>query len=282
MLASAALAQDHPTLIGSHREFFIREFLSHFLPGRLSADRGIVYNFMSHSGECDVVVWDSANFPRLSMLDHSAFFIESVAGVIEVKSTYSRDEFRDCLRRHEDLHQLDLVSGAHADTFENQFELLTAEVIALRDHVSYEGMGITHAPIGYSVVFLKGGGSVTLSDLFEEDDDLQEVAPDLVTFVEAGISVQKYVPDLAEWRDGATGRLRRYAAGEDVLVDFADSLLHVIGRRSFATDGLKRLGFYTPWELAQEREFVEEMPVPMTHFPSGRQHFHGDPPEGRT
>lgn len=282
MLASAALAQDHPTLIGSHREFFIRDFLTHFLPSRLSADRGIIYNFMSHSGECDVVVWDSANFPRLSMLDHSAFFIESVVSVIEVKSTYSREEFRECLVRHEALRHLDRVSGTHVETFENEFEMLKAEVIAVRDHVSYNGMGITHPSIGYVVVFLKGGRSVSLSDLFEEDDDLMEIAPDLITFVDAGITVQKYVPDLAEWRDGATGRLRRSAAGEDVLLDFTDSLLGVIRRRSFATDGLTSLGPYAPWAFTNDRGLVEEIPVLMTHFPPGRQHLHGDPPGGST
>lgn len=74
--------------------------------------------------------------------------------------------------------------------------------------------------------------------------------------------------------------MRRYVAGEDVLLDFADSLLSVIRRRSFATDGLRGLGFYAPWELTQERGFVEEIAVPMTDFPPGRQHFHGNPPEG--
>jgi hypothetical protein len=216
------------------------------------------------------------------MLDHSAFFIESVVSVIEVKSTYSREEFRDCLSRHEALHQLDSVTGAHVETFENEFELLKAEVIALRDQVSYNGMGITHPPIGYGVVFLKGGGSVTLSDLFEDGDDLQEIAPDLVTFVDAGITIHKYVPNLAEWRDGATGYLRQYVAGEDVLIDFVENQLGVIRRRSFATDGLTGLGPYAPWGLIGEREFVEEIPVPMTDLPSGRQHFHGDPPRGNT
>jgi hypothetical protein len=274
MLASADLATDHPGLIGSHREFFIREFLAHFLPGRLSADRGIVYNFMDRSGECDVVVWDSANFPRLSMLDHSSFFVESVVCIIEVKSNYSKEEFVDCLSRNRDLRTLALA-GTHPDTFENEFELLWGEVMALRDQVDYHGLGSTLTPIGYGVVFLRGGGSVTLSDLFADEEDLQEAAPDFVTFVDAGISFHKHVPDYNGWEEGETAHVTRFLIGDDVLLDLADRLLGVIRTRSFATDGFWGLGPYTPWAF-QERHEMEQMPFPITRFPAGRRHFYGE------
>lgn len=74
-------------------------FLEAFMPNRLSVGRGIVYGPISRSGECDVVIWDSSNFPQLPMFDHSSFFVESVSFVIEVKSTYSKDELEQAVAR---------------------------------------------------------------------------------------------------------------------------------------------------------------------------------------
>ena len=88
---------EHSTLTGSHREELQRIFLQEILPRRFSVGRGMVYGPFHRSREADIVIWDSQNYPSLPMLDHSFFFAESVRIVLECKSQWKDEEFKDVL-----------------------------------------------------------------------------------------------------------------------------------------------------------------------------------------
>jgi hypothetical protein len=81
---------NHSGLTGGHRETVCKEYLGKVLPKRFDVDRGMVYGFAHRSKEADIVIWDSMNFPRLDMPDHTVFFAESVRAVLEVKTRLLR------------------------------------------------------------------------------------------------------------------------------------------------------------------------------------------------
>jgi hypothetical protein len=277
LLASAELAEDHPSLIGGHREFFTRQFLGNFLPGRLSADRGIIYDAGHHSGGCDVVIWDSANFPRLAMLDHSSFFAESVVAVVEIKSNYSKAEFDACRVRCESIRRLRLAQSMGMMRFRDELTQIWHHIDALRAGVEHAGGYWANLGPAYLVVFLKGGENVDLARLV--DDRINRVHddfPDAVAFVDAGTFVRRYEPSQAELDDGEDPALLLYSDGEDVLMELTDELLRAIGARSFGTDGLYDLGGYMPWSFTDPEREIETMRYPFTHFASGYRASFGD------
>lgn len=274
LLASAELAEDHASLIGSHREFFTREFLRQFLPGRLSADRGLVYNFRGHSGECDVVIWDSSNFPRLSMLDHSSFFAESVVAVVEIKSNYTREAFDECRTRCRQLHEMSLLVTGSTLHLRNELVQMWHEIYALREGLDYDGAVFKNPSLAYVVVFLRGGTKVSLRSLIEDrGDSIEDEFPDSLAFVEAGTFVRKFEPSIAEFDEGENPSLLLSKPGEDVLMLLADELLRIVARRSFGTDGLYDLGGYKPWRFTDFDYDEEVVEYRISRFPTGYNPF---------
>lgn len=279
LLRSADLAKDHSGLIGSHREHLIRAFLAEFLPRRLSVDRGIIYNSIDRSGECDAVVWDSWNYPRLAMMDHSSFLVESVLCVIEVKSTYSADEMSACLERAKKIRQLSIGASGPFLRQAHLLEQLYAEIAALRDGVEYRGMSIVEPRAAYGVVFLNGGESIALPSLFDPQSDLHNTAPNFVAFLSPGMFVRKYEPSRDELEDGETPALFLSRPGENVLISVASAVLREVAIRSPGSDGLWDLGSYDPSAFADNQE-TEIMEFTLSHSPSGYSRYFGTPGSG--
>jgi hypothetical protein len=278
LLASAALAQDHTSLVGGHREFFLRAFLREFLPGRLSAERGIVYGLGDHSGECDAVIWDHLNYPRLAMLDHSSFFAESVVCVLELKSYYSPTELRTCHDRCKRLRTIS-ITAINTGRFQHQLAALWSNICALTNKTTYEGTLYSEPLFAYGVVFLHGGASLQLSDLVssgsEQVNDPDEV-PDFMAFIEPGLFFRKFEPDVDEYEDGEEPFCELTRPGEDVLMSFADELLGVISARSFGLDGLRDLAIYRPPRSTAEIDSVERTTFTPIRFGHGYRPVFGD------
>ena len=166
ILAASRQAMDHPGLIGSHRESILRRFLAELLPGRLSVDRGIVYSPNHRSGECDIVIWDQSNFPRLTMFDHSSFLIESVSLVIEVKSNYSLGALRECFENSLRLRRMSIGSHASPELLADwRIESLEERVAALEAGLILTDTMIVHPRVAYGVIFIAGGESIAPSDV---------------------------------------------------------------------------------------------------------------------
>lgn len=215
------------------------------------------------------------------MLDHSSFFVESVVCVVEVKSVYSYSEFSAALRQGEKLRRMSLV-GNHASRFRHELEYLRAQTLAFEQGVEFGGISFAEPRMGHAVVFLRGGSSLDLHQLFSEHtEELHDVAPDLVTFVEAGISIRKWEPDIDAWREGAQGSLQLTRPADDVLISFADELLGIINTRSFGTDGLVDLGAYKPLDWLADETGSEEMAFRLTHLPYGYTFHRRESDEGQ-
>lgn len=88
----------HPDLIGSSREWFVRNFLVDHLPENVKVGQGEIINARSKPkakrNQTDVVLY-KREFPKISYSENNhAFMRESVVATIEIKSTINITEFR--------------------------------------------------------------------------------------------------------------------------------------------------------------------------------------------
>lgn len=278
MMAASELPQDHSGLIGGHREAIFRSFLQAFLPGRLSVDRGIVYNFLDRSGECDAVIWDSHNFPRLAMLDHSSFFIESVSAIVEIKSNYSAAELNSCRDRCEALRRLSILpgSGRYAVQWSNQLESIESRLSSVEAGLPWAGMVSSSTRVGYGVIFLKGGSTVTIDDMLNDpmvnagDEVDFDRLPSFTCFLDSGRFFRRWEPSMVEHEEGENPFIARHDCADDVLMCLADELLRLIRVHSPSYDGMWDLGGYVglvrDWQTP-----VESHELTLTRFPYGHK-----------
>lgn len=85
---------------GENREHILREFLSKHLPARYGVAKGeIITKNGERSHSADIIIYDAINCPVLYSEKTSIIPIEGVYGIIEVKSTLSKDEFLDAARK---------------------------------------------------------------------------------------------------------------------------------------------------------------------------------------
>ncbi|MCC6612078.1 MAG: hypothetical protein IT320_01305 [Anaerolineae bacterium] len=168
----------HSGLKGSHREQLIRVYLQDIVPKRYEISRGMIYGMIQRSHECDVVVWDSANYPCIRLADHTMFFAESVRAVFEVKSK--------CDAIHKIIKKPELMGLA------DQIRHLQLEIMSMQLGTEHDGILIAPNRIFTAAVFFRGGES--FSDIEFSDDELQivdDMYPDLMLFLEPGIVVRK-------------------------------------------------------------------------------------------
>ena len=87
----------HSTGMGSMREEIVRRFLREYLPSRYAVGQGQIIVATNHtSKQMDVVIFDHANCPRLLVNpEHSIFPLESVYGVVSVKSILNSSELAE-------------------------------------------------------------------------------------------------------------------------------------------------------------------------------------------
>ncbi|HEX8065320.1 MAG TPA: DUF6602 domain-containing protein [Thermoleophilaceae bacterium] len=240
--AAAALPSvDHAGLSGSHREEFQRIYLREILPRRYEIGRGMVYGSVHRSREADIVVWDSANYPSLPMLDHSFFFAESVRAVIESKSRWSTKDFDDVLAKSKAVR--DIVPH-HGLSLGDEVSMLQLEVAALRAGREHDGMMLSKPHIGTAAVFL-AGGSASLRDEGsispEVVDNADDCWPDVMLLLGPGRVVAKEYQGDGQY-------LCFYELGDDALLFFTHAVLRLLADRIVATEAPFYLDGYA-WEV---------------------------------
>lgn len=231
LVAGAALpAAEHAGLAGSHREELQRLYLAEVLPQRYGVGRGMVYGITGRSREADIVIWDALNYPRLPMLDHSFYFAESVRTVIESKSRWSQDDFKDVLEKSKAVRD---IVPTHSPSLDDAVAMLQLEVASLRDQRPHSGFLSSRPHIGTAAIFLAGGKTV-LADGKVPDEVLplvDDVWPDALLLLEPGRLVLK------EYTEDKGGQLLFFELGPDALIAFTNALLRLIADRSVLTEG---------------------------------------------
>ncbi|MCZ8022452.1 MAG: hypothetical protein O9294_11860 [Cytophagales bacterium] len=89
----------HSLEYGIMRESICREFLKFIIPSGLEIQDGfIISSANSVSTQCDLVIFDSKNTPLYETGKRQRFFhVETVAGIGEVKSVLSKQDFRETI-----------------------------------------------------------------------------------------------------------------------------------------------------------------------------------------
>ena len=97
-----------PTGIGDAREDVVRQYLQDVLPRRFSIDRGKIFDSEGRlSREFDVIISEAHDVaPAMSLAGRRIVPIEAVYGVIEVKSTLSRETYDAFIRAVSELDQM--------------------------------------------------------------------------------------------------------------------------------------------------------------------------------
>lgn len=227
--ASRAVLATHSGLRGGHREELCREFLEAFLPRRFSIGRGQVFDTFGHvSQECDIVIWDDQNYPRLPERGHNLFFAESVRCVVEVKTRWSTDEWKDTLQKTKSVRDL-MPSHAAYGGLTQRVTHLEHQVAALLMGTELDGLLVMPPHIAYAAVFLDGGANVDVSILKESVSDVDDMLPELTLLLEPGLTIEKMVLERQDRLIGWAG-VRRL--DKDALLGFSLRLLELVHERS--------------------------------------------------
>ena len=90
----------HPGDKGDNREEILREFLQEHLPAKYGVLKGeIIARSGDHTHSADIIIHDALNAPVLFKGKTAVVPIESVYGIIEVKSSLSKTELLDTLTK---------------------------------------------------------------------------------------------------------------------------------------------------------------------------------------
>jgi hypothetical protein len=259
--AAQASVGDHSGLRGGHREAVVRIYLNAILPKRFGVGRGMVYGLMHRSREADIVIWDEANFPCLPLEDHILFFAESVRAVLEVKSSYSADEFADILTKCRAVR--DIIALREPNLVE-AVEMLQLDVASLKSGREHAGILRTHHHIASGAIVLRGGASLIAESVtdaqLEETDDAW---PDALLLLEPGRVVVKHYEPIEGSVFGGDTYLEFIEAGDDALLVFTAALLGLISERSAHVEDPFYLARYL-WDL------FEGLPAVRLDFPATR------------
>lgn len=88
----------HPGEFGSYRERIITELIKGFIPEKYDVGTGFIITSQNDiSTQCDIIIFDKENTPVIENNNQRFFPIESVAGVIEVKSVMTKQALKESL-----------------------------------------------------------------------------------------------------------------------------------------------------------------------------------------
>ena len=102
---------EHAGVLGVLRESLIEMFLEPLLMPPYKAGTGVIVDSRGNqSGQCDVIIWDDSIFrPLYSARGAGIFLIESVVGVIEVKSTLRKVSIKQAVDRSADFKRMAIL-----------------------------------------------------------------------------------------------------------------------------------------------------------------------------
>jgi hypothetical protein len=231
LLATSEQAlSDHSGLIGSHRESILCQFLEDILPQRYSIDAGMVYGLIGQSKEADLVIWDAFNYPKLTLGRSNIYFAEAVKVIIEIKSRWSNEEFRDIRNK---VIAATTIFNNYRSGLSERIQNIEAEVWSLKSGEQYEGRLISPNRKGTAVVVYYGGQLFDIDNLDESETcRIDDEYPDIIFFLEAGkIVLKKYGPvDTNPLSD--IGILTQVDCAEDALLVFTSLLIDLLAAKS--------------------------------------------------
>lgn len=256
------VATEHPGLTGSHRENIINNYLKEILPKRLGIGKGMVYGIMDRSREIDILIWDEQHYPALNFSGHSFFFAESAKALVEIKTRWSTDEFKDIQTKSAASKG---IFKQYKSNVKQELYLLQEEIVAIKQGTSFSGLiSIPHHIASAALIFW-GGQDFTIKSLPEDELlRIDSFYPDLMLFLDAGkVLVKEYYRDEDDTTKG-NAFLRLYEAGDDALLVFTVLLMGEVMQRTVLTEYPFYFEDYFPPSIVSNMKFEE------TEFKMGR------------
>lgn len=182
--AEQAIAH-HGGLQGSHRENINKNYLKIILPSQFSIGNGMIYDsYGNRSKEADIVLWDADNYPSLPMSGHSVFFAESVRVVLEVKSTWSSENFADIKEKCRKITQL----RPEAEPSQADHISYMKEVIKSMMTGNPVPMYTLEQPkTGTAAIIFNGGEKFKAQEISQEEiEEIDNAWPDILLLLSAG------------------------------------------------------------------------------------------------
>ncbi|MBL7224601.1 MAG: hypothetical protein ISS59_00550 [Desulfobacteraceae bacterium] len=98
----------HPGEFGLYREIIVKNFIKFFIPQIVAIDNGFLITPKDNvSTQCDVIFYYKNVTPLIESGELQRFFpIETVVGVGEVKSTLSKQQFKEALNKLAEIKRL--------------------------------------------------------------------------------------------------------------------------------------------------------------------------------
>lgn len=97
---SSANGYIHSAEFGRYRERAVERFLRLLTPQRLAFSDGFIITPRDQvSTQCDIIIYKKNDTPLINDNNATFFPVESVAGVVEVKSTLKKSELKDSLNK---------------------------------------------------------------------------------------------------------------------------------------------------------------------------------------
>lgn len=115
---------------GGQREEVLRGFLEKYLPQKYSIGTGhIIDQYGKISRQCDVVIYDAFNCPLLLVeKGYQLFPVESVYGVVEVKSSLDANSIKESAKNIQSVKQLRHVGSTRGPVAGGVFAYTTAYI----------------------------------------------------------------------------------------------------------------------------------------------------------
>lgn len=229
------------------------------LPQRFSIGRGMIYGFSERSNEADIVVWDALNYPSLPMRGHNFFFAESVRSVIEVKTSWSSENWVDIQNK---CHTLSRMFVFGRPNLLDQLTQIKIDIQALREgKKSTTYTRLVHLIANNAIIFF-GGSSVNIDHLTSNDFIfMEEDWPEITLLLEAGLVIQKRWESVDDTPFGGKCFLDFIDAGEDALLLFTVNFLQGLYEKSAHFEDPF---YFTPYI----KEIIESMPKKSIEIPN--------------
>lgn len=160
---------------GTNREEILKSYLESVLPSKFGLGKGeVVTSDNYHSREMDIIIYDKERCPKLIVEDgHALFPIETVYGVIQVKSSLSSPELKSA---YENIKSLKDIIPKQSFTVSNGMGMQST-------------MQFPHL-VGVIVAFEATRGLETIAEqCMILDEELQNISlrPDFVVAIDNGI-----------------------------------------------------------------------------------------------
>ena len=97
----------HSGEFGVYREKIVKDLIEPFLPSRLAVGSGFIITSNDRiSTQCDLIIYDKGNTPLIESDEQRFFPIETVVGVIEVKSKLTKATLKEALIKLSNIKKL--------------------------------------------------------------------------------------------------------------------------------------------------------------------------------